>query len=131
MILDTTVIFDLLKGEMTAVAAVERAENRRTPIRLSAMTLYEIYGGIGYGTDAADEKREIEAIVGSKEIYDVSRKITRKAGRLAGELARRGEPLDDVGDEVVGATGVVHEEPVLTRNVSRFERTPGLEVESY
>lgn len=57
--------------------------------------------------------------------------IARKAGRIAGELGRQGEPLNDPGDELIGATGLVREEPVLTKTVDHFARIPNLEVETY
>lgn len=70
-------------------------------------------------------------MLGTKGVYDVTPGISRKAGRVAGALARRGKPLNDPEDEIVGATGVVHDEPVLTGNVGYFERMLGLEEETY
>lgn len=57
--------------------------------------------------------------------------IARKAGRIAGTLTATGRALNDPGDEIIGATGIVHDEPVLTANVEHFERIPDLTVEAY
>jgi tRNA(fMet)-specific endonuclease VapC len=36
-----------------------------------------------------------------------------------------------MGDTIIVATALVHEEPVLTRNVKHFERIGGVGIESY
>jgi predicted nucleic acid-binding protein len=54
----------------------------------------------------------------------------RKAGRLAGQLAADGTPIDDA-DAIIGATAAIVDEPVLTRNERDFRRLPGVEVETY
>jgi tRNA(fMet)-specific endonuclease VapC len=36
-----------------------------------------------------------------------------------------------MGDTIIGATALVHEEIVLTQNTKHFERIDDLEVESY
>lgn len=94
------------------------------------MTIYELYWGVGY-VDTPQRRDRVDAVLGTKEVYDVTPEISRKAGRIAGALAGQGEPLNDPGDELIGATGVVHDGPVPTRNRDHFERIPGLEVETY
>ena len=54
----------------------------------------------------------------------------RKAGRIAGELTNEGTPVGD-GDVIIGATSLVVDEPVLTRNTDEFERMDGVDVETY
>lgn len=62
---------------------------------------------------------------------DPDRTITRKAGRIYATLDRADDPIDDHADVVIGATGVVLEEPVLTRYADHFEWVPDLVVETY
>ncbi|WP_276249015.1 type II toxin-antitoxin system VapC family toxin [Haladaptatus sp. YSMS36] len=115
-------------------AALEKAatlQDQQIPERLSVMTLYELYWGIGYVDRPQAERDNVDAILGTKEVYPVTPAIARKAGRIAGELTRRDEPLNDPSDELIGATGFVHEEPVLTKNVGHFDQIPNLEVETY
>lgn len=89
-----------------------------------------MYYGVGR-TDRTDEERErIETVLASKPVHPADATVMRKAGRLAGELAADGEPIDD-GDVVIGATAAVVDEPVLTRNVEHFERLPDVAVETY
>lgn len=131
MILDTSFLEDLMRGDADAIAKAEALREEGVPERISAMTLYELFWGVGYVDVPASERDRIQAVLESKETYSVTPAIARKAGRIAGTVASDGDPINDPGDELIGATGVVHEEPVLTRNVAHFERIPDLEVESY
>jgi len=131
MILDTSFVEDVAREDNCALAKADSLVETGTPERLSAMTLYELYWGVGYVEQQQAERGVVDAVLDTKEIYHVTPEIARKAGRIAGMLASDGQPLNDPGDEIIGATGIVHDEPVLTRNVDHFERIPGLEVESY
>lgn len=131
MILDTSFVEDVASGEEDAVQAADVLRQEGIPERLSVVTLYELYWGVGYVDTPQRERDRIDGVLESKEVYEVTPEIARKAGRIAGQLSSAGRPINDPGDELIGATGVVHDEPVLTRNVDHFERIPGLEVETY
>lgn len=131
MILDTLFVEDVARQESDALAQADALVQNRIPERISAMTLYELYWGVGYVDTPQQEKDAVDAILDAKEVYQITPDIARKAGRIAGELSSDGQPLNDPGDEIIGATGVVHDEPVLTKNVAHFDRIPGLEVETY
>jgi len=131
VILDTSFVEDIARNDGDAMAKAMELERSGVPERLSAMTLYELYWGVGYVDTPQQERDEIDAVLRTKAVYDVTPDVARKAGRIAGALSADGTPLNDPGDEIIGATGVVHDEPVLTKNTDHFERISGLEVESY
>ncbi|WP_424017890.1 PIN domain-containing protein [Halorientalis pallida] len=131
MILDTSVLLDLMRDDSAAVERVHGLESDGIPQRLSAMTLYELHWGLGYSDRSGAERAEIEAVVESRTLYDVTPEILRKAGRIGGRLRSEGRPLNDPGDEIIGATGIVHDEPVLTGNPDDFRRIDGLTVVTY
>jgi len=56
--------------------------------------------------------------------------VMRKAGNISGTLRARGEEIDRE-DCVIGATALLNDEPVVTRNRAHFERIDGLDVETY
>ena len=130
MILDTSFVEDVARQDRAALVRADELTANGIPERLSAMTVYELYWGVGYVETPQTEKDVVDAVLETKEIYDITPEIARKAGRIAGHLASEGQPLNDPGDELIGATGVVHDEPVLTKNVGHFERIPGLEVKT-
>lgn len=131
MILDTSFVEDVASGDEAATERAEELAARGVPERLSVVTLYELYWGVGYVDSPRRERERLDAVLETKETYDVSPEIARKAGRIAGTLAADGRALGDPGDELIGATGLVEDEPVLTKNVDHFERIPGLEVATY
>jgi len=55
--------------------------------------------------------------------------VMKKAGRIDGRLASEGRAIG-MGDTIVGATALVQEDPVLTRNVDHFDRIDDLEIET-
>lgn len=131
MILDTAFVEDVARSDEAALTKADELSNEGIPERFSTMTLYELFWGVGYVEKPQQEIDRLDAVLGTKELYGVTPAIARKAGRIAGSLAADGNPLNDPGDEIIGATGVVHDEPVLTANVDHFERIPDLAVETY
>ncbi|WP_415380416.1 type II toxin-antitoxin system VapC family toxin [Halosimplex sp. TS25] len=129
MLLDTAFLIDLMDGDEDAVEKARELERDLVQQRLSSMTLFELYYGIARATDSTTEREKVEQVLESKPIHPADTAVMRKAGRLAGELQNDGTPVGD-GDVIIGATGEVLEEPVLTRNVEDYERL-GVEIESY
>lgn len=130
MLLDTAFLIDLLNGDEGAVETARWLEQDLVQQRISSMTLFELYYGVGRSNQSEVERSKIEAVLESKPIHPADTAVMRKAGRLAGELAADGDPVAD-GDVIIGATAVVVDEPVLTRNAADFERLPGVEVKTY
>ena len=130
MLLDTSFLIDLMNGEGAAVERARQLEADLVQQRLSAMTLFELYYGVGRIGQSDEERENIERVLASKPVHPADTAVMRKAGRLAGELAAEGDPVGD-GDVIIGATALVADEPVLTRNVADFERLDGVEVETY
>lgn len=56
--------------------------------------------------------------------------MMKKAGRIDGRLTSEGTAIG-IGDTLIAATGLVHEEPVFTKHVSHFERIDGLDIETF
>jgi predicted nucleic acid-binding protein len=130
VLLDTAFLIDLLSGDEGAVRTAEELESNLVQQRISSTTLFELYYGVGRMNRSHEERERIETVLASKPVHPADTAVMRKAGRLAGELAADGEPIDD-GDAIIGATAAVVDEPVLTRNVEHFERLPDVTVETY
>ncbi len=130
MILDTSFLIDVMNGDAAALETVDEIEADEVPQRIPAMTLQELYIGVGMSELPEQERREIERIIEARPVVPTSAAIARKAGRIDGELRAAGEPID-IGDATIGATAVVCDEPVVTGNPDHFERISGVEVVSY
>jgi predicted nucleic acid-binding protein len=129
VILDTTFLHDLMYGDDDAVEKARELDEEGN-VALSSMTVYELYYGVGYTDKGRAEKKKVESVIGSKQVLPADASVMGKAGKIDGRLSRDGEKVGQA-DIVIGATGILHDRPVLTRNVAEFERIPGLEVETY
>jgi tRNA(fMet)-specific endonuclease VapC len=129
VLLDTSFLIDLMNGEEGAVTRARELETNLVQQRLSAMTLFELQYGIARSNQSSAERDRVENVLASKPIHPADTAVMRKAGRLAGQLANEGNAVAD-GDVIIGATAEIVDEPVLTRNVTDFERL-GVEFETY
>ncbi|WP_254525209.1 type II toxin-antitoxin system VapC family toxin [Natrinema caseinilyticum] len=130
MLLDTTFLIDLMRGDRDAVEKAAEIESDLRQQRLSSMTLFELYYGASRSNQPEAKRKSIEDILASKPVHPADTAVMRKAGRIAGALANDGNRVGD-GDVIIGATATVVDEPVLTRNVDDFDRLEGVEVETY
>lgn len=130
MIVDTDVLIDVMQDDEQARRRVEDLESKRVPLRLSSISLFELYHSIERVEDSDERRRRIEAVLESKPTYPADEAVMKKAGRIDGRLASEGRAVG-IGDTVIAATALVHEEPVLTRNVEHFERIDGVGIKSY
>jgi len=130
VLLDTSFLIDLMRGDDAAVATARELEADLVQQRVSAMTLFELYYGVARSIRSEEERETVEEVLATKPAHPADTAVMRKAGRRAGELAADGEPMGD-GDVIIGATAAVVEEPVLTRNADDFERMDDVEVETY
>lgn len=129
MLLDTTFLIDLMRGDDDAVEKATELETDLVQQRISTMTLFELYYGVARSNQSEAEQETVEEILASKPAHPADTAVMRKAGRLSGDLANDGTPVGD-GDVIIAATANVVDEPVLTRNVDDFERL-GVDIESY
>jgi tRNA(fMet)-specific endonuclease VapC len=128
MILDTTFLVDVLRGEGTVADLVSDLDER-TPY-VSSITVMELYEGV-HLADTTDTQRDaVEGLLTEINELPFGRDCAIAAGRLGAELVSTGEPIDET-DVMIAATALVHEYPVVTRNVDHFERLDDIDVVSY
>lgn len=129
VLLDTSFLIDLMDGDEGAVEKAREMEQDLIQQRISSMTVFELFYGIARATDSEAEREQVEQVITSKPIHPADSPVMQKAGHLAGELQNEGTPVGD-GNVIIAATAQVVEEPILTCNVSDFERL-GVDVHTY
>lgn len=130
MLLDTSFLIDLMRGDEDAVEKARDLEENLVQQRLSSMTLFELYYGVARSNQSEAERQTVEDVLASKPVYPADAAVMRKAGRLSGELMNDGNTVGD-GDVIIGATAAILDEPVLTRNVKDFEGFDDIQIEQY
>jgi len=125
ILVDTTVIIDLWRGFLGVKNCLEQNESEQFCI--SAITIEEVYDGLGYtrikkGLDLCKEIRvQLKTILADFDIIPISLRILERSGFLKGKLRAKGIVLD-VNDCIVGATAqIIKAKKIITRNPDHFK----------
>ena len=130
MIVDTDVLIDVMQDNDRATRKIRDFEDHHVPLRISSVSQFELYHRVERVDNPGRRRRRIENVLETKPTYPADSTVMKKAGRIDGQLTSDGKAIG-IGDTIIGATALVHEESILTRNVDHFERIDGLDVESY
>lgn len=130
MILDTAFVIDVWDGDHSAVALAEGLDRERTPQKLSAVTVFELYTGVGRSSKPETEREKVLAVLDTKTVVPATETVMHIAGRRHGELVGAGERIEQ-NDCIIGATALTQDEPVVTPNAAHFERIEGVGVRTY
>jgi tRNA(fMet)-specific endonuclease VapC len=130
MIQDTSFIIDLLRGDENAERLLDIIEKEARPQKVSAVTVLELYEGVARSQTPESKQQRILDILDTKYVVGADGAVMRRAGKLSGELINDGNRIERE-DCVIAATGLLNDEPIVTRNTKHFERIDGLEVRTY
>ncbi len=130
MILDTSFLIDVQNGVETATEKAREIEEEGRPRRVPHVVLYELYIGVGKGVQTDENRKRIEGVLSSLPLEPTTPSIARRAGKIEGNLQRKGDAVGAV-DALVAATALEYDEAVVTADFDDFDRIIGLEVEPY
>lgn len=134
MIVDTSFVLDVIDDVEPAVEKERELEAESIPLTIPTMTILELYIGVGKVTNTLEERQQIEAVLGSYPIVEMTPSISRRAGRLLGKRMAESDdgegPGIGKGDAVIAATALERDEPVLAGD-RHFGNIPGLTHENY
>ena len=134
MIVDTSFILDVIDDVEAALRKERELEAEGVPLVVSAMTVLELYIGVGNVADTRKERRQVEVIFDSYPLVDMTPSISRRAGRLLGERMAAADTGEGPGigksDAAVAATALERDEPVLAGD-RHFGTITGVEFETY
>jgi tRNA(fMet)-specific endonuclease VapC len=131
MILDTDFLIALRNGHDGAVELATELEQSGVPRRIPSVVIQELYVGVGASDEATDAARIYEALIENESIVSLDENIARLAGSLEGtHLASDDKPDLGPADAIVAATGLVHNEAVVTTDQD-FQAVDGLTVEEF
>ena len=130
MILDTTFLVDLLRGDRVALAMREELEGGSDPLRVPSVVLFELWEGIERARNPPREREVVEETLTAYATLPFTPEHAQRAGTVSASLLRRGIRVGDI-DLLIAGTALVEEDVVLTRNARDFERIPDLRVRTY
>jgi len=129
MILDTSFLIDVLRGDQAVEEAMQTVDARGTA-RISAVTVMELWEGIHLTDATADERASVEELLDDIPEVPFDRDCAKEAGRINATLETDGQPIEPP-DVTIAATARVHDRPIVTANVDHFERIDDVEVLTY
>lgn len=129
-LVDTSALVDIDRGGVDRKVEKLDGEGRHA---ISAVTLTELRLGVNKqyekGTDAHREAVEqLDRLCWRFDVIQVNRPVAVAAADIIADLQSRGEPLNDLHDVYIAATGRSEQLPVLTANVDHFERIEDVQV---
>jgi len=134
VIVDTSYVLDLIEGDEDALATEAELEAANVPLVIPAMTVLELYIGVGKVANTPAERQRVDGVLNAYPLVETSPSIARRAGRLLGEAFANAAPGDGPGigkgDAAIAATALERDEPVLAGD-SHFGSVDGLDVETY
>jgi tRNA(fMet)-specific endonuclease VapC len=129
MLLDSTFLHDLVRGDPDAVARLDELIEAETPVAVSSLAVFEV--GVGLQGAAKQYRERFQTTIDDIEEYGLGPAEARRALEIQRTLYNRGEPIGAV-DVLIAATAVVRDDTrVLTRNSDEFERVDSVTVETY
>lgn len=132
MIVDTSFVLDVIDGVDAAVSKERDLEAEGVPLVVPAMTVLELYIGVGMVARTTAERRRVDAVLDAYPVVEMTPSIARRAGRLLGaRMADNGDgPGIGKGDAAIAATAIERDEAVLTAD-THFETIAGVDIERY
>ncbi|OLZ41625.1 twitching motility protein PilT [Natrinema saccharevitans] len=129
MILDTSFLVDVLRGESTVEEAVRTVDETGTAYA-SSVTVMELWEGIRLADSSDRERTVTENLLTDVRELPFDRDCATTAGEINATLHRDGTPIE-TADVMIAATALVHDVPVVTDNTDHFGRIDDLEILTY
>lgn len=123
-LLDTSVLVDIDRGNVDRKVQALDEEGRHA---ISMVSITELRLGVNLRYDMGTEAHHgalegLDRLLARFKIIQISRPVATVAADIIGTLTERGEPLNDLHDVYIAATARTEQLPVLTGNVSHYER---------
>lgn len=130
MILDTTFVIDVLRGEPAAIRKLnELLAEGEAPV-IAAPTVFELFSGLERLRKSAAERERIRRVLAQHAAWPLDERSAEAGGEVDGQLVARGLKIDPL-DAMIAGIALTRHDAVLTRDVEHFRRVPGLHLETY
>ena len=127
-LLDTDTLIYNLKGNNSIKRNLEL--HLEDPIKISVITLMELYFGAYKSEKVAGNLAKIRRIENSFEIVSTGKESAQIFGMLKASLKKSGAPLDDF-DLLIASCAMAHNLTLVTNNTKHFSRIDGLKLTNW
>ena len=113
-LLDTTIIIDHLKGDKKANTYLEKIGQRGDIAGCCCINIAEIYSSM-----LEKEAEKTNRLINSLYYYEVTREISKAAGKLRQKYFKTGITLATT-DVIIGATALIYNLILVTKNIKHY-----------
>lgn len=118
MLCDSNIlIYAASRGDTSCRAFVERED-----AAISVVSRIEVLGFPGFGRLTDEERSGLQVVISSLVQLEISGIVVERA------ILLRQQKKMTLGDALIAATALVHQMPLVTRNVDDFRHVVGLQV---
>jgi len=128
MILDTSYVIDLIRGEKGAAAKAEELKRKGEPLLTTAITVFEVIQSLHRA--GKEERQRVRELFSSLPALPLDAQAANEAGEIQQGLWQTGQPIEPQ-DCMIAAIALQARETLLTGNARHFKRVPGLNIEEY
>ncbi len=121
-LLDTTAIIDHLRGDKKVSFYLEKIGLKGDTAGCCCINIAEIYSGM-----LEKETEKTNRLINSLYYYEVTRDISKTAGRLRRKYSKKGITLATT-DVIIGATALIYDLILVTKNIKHYP-FPEIEIE--
>ncbi len=129
LILDTTVLIDLLKKKPAVIQKIKELEAQGVSISTTVISVFEIIQGLNKKTSKGQEEK-IFSIFSSMPVFSLDIQSSIEAGKISQSLLSAGAVIQSQ-DCMIAGIAKMQNETILARNQKHFSRIPKIEVETY
>ncbi|MBI5036527.1 PIN domain-containing protein [Candidatus Micrarchaeota archaeon] len=125
VLLDTSAIIDLGRGNRQLEERINRMEKAGEQIKVPSPAIFELAAG---GPARLDEKRRM--LLRKMQSVPFNEEHAEAAAIIYRDLREKGSDIG-IFDSMIAAVAIKENEPVMTRNVKHFKRIRGIIIEEY
>ena len=127
-LLDTDTIIYSLKGHESVIKNL--GKHIYDPVKISIITLMELYYGAYKSKRVAGNLAKIKAIESSFEIIPTGNESAEIFGRLKAAFQQKGTSLDDF-DLIIASCALAYNLVLVTNNTKHFKRVESLKLDNW
>ena len=120
----------LLRGNPTAAEHIGRLESGGIETSTTPVNAYELFVGAWRSARSESNLREAASLLSDLMILQYDVDAAFHIAKIHSSLSKRGESIG-IEDEFIAGIAVRYNEPLVTRNLSHFNKIPGLVVETW
>jgi len=126
--LDTNILIDTLRGDQETIKQIKEIETSGNILSTTTINAFELYYGAEKTENRERNKEAVRKLLKRLLIYDFTEKASEKAGEIAANLEAEGKTID-FRDILIGATALINESTIFTKDINHFERIPDLKLQ--